>query len=255
MRNLMGRTLLFATEGNAEDVTLAPTAEAAAGWIGPALEVTDERIKVGKGWMNVATETTASRERIDALNRLIEREVTADRAEEGGNGLVIIPRVVLQYVEPALRAHVAAPWPEPAAIVSALIRPRKETRDQTGAVSHPRERGDDNGPRLKAVLARDGNIWTAQAIEIDYAACGVEEADARKRFLTGLEVTARLQIEKHGNLNRLLKPAATELWTGLLEAGLKTASGMRIEHEAIDMRKAGLLSTSVTWIIVDAPST
>ena len=260
MRNLTTRTLLLATEGSSGHVTLGPAAESAATCIDQALILKGERITVGNGWINAATEGTASPDEIDALNRLIEREVAADRAEHGSDGLVLVPRRLFRYVEPELLPHVAAPYPEPgrgtadheASIVSTLIRPATGAPHHSGAGRQPQAQRSDNGPRLQAIVAPDGKNWVAQAIEVDYAACGDDEADARRRFLTGLEATAKLHIENHGNLSRFLEPATTEIWTSLLESGLGTAPAIRIKKEAIDMRTAGLLFTSVTWIIVDS---
>ena len=258
MRNLTTRTLLLSVQGSAELVMLSRAAESASGCIDQALILKGERIRVGNDWMNAATEDAASVEEIDALNRLIEREVEADRAEDGGEGLVLVPRRLLAYVERRLLPHVAAPYPEPgreaaeseASIVSTLIRPAMREPHDNGAGGQPKAHRSDNGPRLQVVLAPDGDGWSAQAIEVDYAACGNNEADARNRFLTGLEATANLHIARHNNLSRLLKPTATEVWTSLLKPPSGAGSAMRIEHDEVDMRNAGLLFTSITWIVL-----
>lgn len=83
------------------------------------------------------------------------------------------------------------------------------------------------------VLAPDGAGWAAQAIEADYAAGGGSEVDARMRFRAGLEATARLNLEKHGDLSRLLRPAPPEAW------GTPARSLERPHQHAEDMARPG----------------
>ena len=107
-------------------------------------------------------------------------------------------------------------------------------------------------PTLQVVLAPDGGGWAAQGIEIDYAACGDSDTDARKRFCAGLEGTARLNMERHGDLSRLVQPAAPETWAHLLARTGGPATTPSILREAVDMRKSGLDFRTIAYIIADA---
>ena len=259
MRNLTTTTLLFTPDESGEGIRLAPAGPIAAECIQERLTLEGERIRAGEGWVDTAREGVPSPAQLDALNRLIEREIAADQAEDGGDGLVIVPRSLLRLIEPELRPRVVAPHPEKRAAtaqedpipVTMLIRPPKATPDdaRTAGQRPPAHRSDD-GPRLQVVVERDGDGWAAQAIEVDYAACGNDEADARNRFLIGLEATAKLHLDKHGDLSRLLQPAPTEVWTSLLKPKFDAARRMRIEKEQINMREAGLLFTAISWIIM-----
>ncbi len=68
---------------------------------------------------------------------------------------------------------------------------------------------------LQVILAPDGGQWTAQAIEIDYAAGGTSEEDAKSRFESGLCATIHEHLARFGSLEHLLTPAPQELWVDL----------------------------------------
>ena len=132
-----------------------------------------------------------------------------------------------------------------------LVAPQKEEAETSTGATWRRLKGDEE-PTLQVVLAPDGGGWAAQAIEVDYAACGDSDTDARKRFCAGLEATARLNMERHGNLSRLLRPAAPETWSHLLARTGSPASMPRISREPVDMRKSGIQFRTIAYVIADA---
>jgi hypothetical protein len=70
---------------------------------------------------------------------------------------------------------------------------------------------------LQVIIAPDGNQWVAQAIQIDYAAGGDSEEDAKLRFEMGLEATIHEHLKMFGHLDNLLVPAPAELWRPLFK--------------------------------------
>ena len=78
---------------------------------------------------------------------------------------------------------------------------------------------------LQVVLAKDGDGWVAQGIELDYAACGSSKEDVKARFERGLGATIQAHLNHFGDIDRLIVPAAPP-WTQLLPA----ADQMRYSH-------------------------
>lgn len=71
---------------------------------------------------------------------------------------------------------------------------------------------------LQVVLAREGNGWVAQGIEIDYAACGASKDDVKERFESGLCATIQAHLDRFGDVDQLLTPTPVETWRRLLPA-------------------------------------
>ena len=69
---------------------------------------------------------------------------------------------------------------------------------------------------LRVVLVPDGDVWFAQGLEIDYAAQGVSEADAKKQFENGLTSTIEEHLRVYGTIKNLLKIAPQAVWNELL---------------------------------------
>ena len=59
--------------------------------------------------------------------------------------------------------------------------------------------------KLRVVIIPDGPGWTAQGVEIDYAASGETVEEVQRRFETGLAKTIRAHLEKWNSIERLLK--------------------------------------------------
>lgn len=70
---------------------------------------------------------------------------------------------------------------------------------------------------LQVILAPEDGCWIAQAVELDYSAAGDSQEDAKQRFEAGLCATIQEHFKRFGNLRRLLVPAPTEDWLGLVD--------------------------------------
>jgi hypothetical protein len=69
---------------------------------------------------------------------------------------------------------------------------------------------------LRVVLVPDGDVWFAQGLEIDYAAQGANEEDAKTQFENGLTSTIDEHLRVHGTIQKLLKVAPQSVWNELL---------------------------------------
>ncbi len=69
---------------------------------------------------------------------------------------------------------------------------------------------------LQVIIAPDGDQWTAQAIEIDYAAGGTSQEDVKERFEAGLCATIHEHLKRFGTVKRLLVAAPSDLWLSLI---------------------------------------
>ena len=64
---------------------------------------------------------------------------------------------------------------------------------------------------LRVLITEEGDgLWSAQGIEIDFSACGASLDDVQRRFENGLRGTIHANLEKFGNIERLLKWAPGE---------------------------------------------
>lgn len=69
---------------------------------------------------------------------------------------------------------------------------------------------------LRVPIERDGSLWVAQGLEVDYVALGHTVAEAEKHFEDGLAATVGEHLRIHGNLDHLLAPAPPEVWRSFL---------------------------------------
>ena len=131
MLNLTSSPIMLLTaERGGEDIVLHPSTRTAAEHAADRYILRGERIRNGSCVMDAATLKPPDADRILALNRFLEQQIERDRAENGGDGMVLVDRDVLRHVDPRLAAHVAGPHPDalPAGgagpvKVSLLIRP------------------------------------------------------------------------------------------------------------------------------------
>lgn len=72
---------------------------------------------------------------------------------------------------------------------------------------------------LRVLVSPDCDQWFAQGIEIDYAACGDSIEDVQRRFEAGLIGTINAHLEKHGNIDLMLKYAPQSVWGKLSGSG------------------------------------
>ena len=70
---------------------------------------------------------------------------------------------------------------------------------------------------LRVPIERDGSLWVARGLEVDYAALGHTVAEAEKHFEDGLAATVGEHLRIHGNLDHLLAPAPPEVWRFFLK--------------------------------------
>lgn len=71
---------------------------------------------------------------------------------------------------------------------------------------------------LHVFLCPEDGQWTAQGIEIDYAASGASIEEAQKNFADGLVLTVNEHLVMHGNLDKVLETAPKDV----LEQYIKT---------------------------------
>ncbi|MDE2906928.1 MAG: hypothetical protein OXQ28_12695 [Acidobacteriota bacterium] len=112
MLNLTGSPIMLLTAEGPSDIILYPTALTAAEHVRDGYVLSGERIPAGASAMDAATLQPPNADQIAALNRFLQTEIERDRAENGGNGMVLVDRDVLRHVDPRLAAHVAEPHPD-----------------------------------------------------------------------------------------------------------------------------------------------
>jgi len=69
---------------------------------------------------------------------------------------------------------------------------------------------------LRVVILREGDVWFAQGLEIDYAVQATSLAKVKRAFEQGLYATVQENVRVYGNIENLLKPAPPEVWTEML---------------------------------------
>ena len=83
------RSWLLTAEGPS-DIILHPTVLTAAEHVRDGYVLSGERIRTGTSAMDAATLQPANADQIAALNRFLQMEIERDRAENGGDGLVLV---------------------------------------------------------------------------------------------------------------------------------------------------------------------
>lgn len=78
---------------------------------------------------------------------------------------------------------------------------------------------------LSVLIVPDGDFWFAQGLELNYGAQGDTAEEAQANFQTGLLATICQHLRVHGNIDRLLKFAPSEI---LREAARKKALIRRV---------------------------
>lgn len=92
---------------------------------------------------------------------------------------------------------------------------------------------------LRVVIMKDGDLWFAQGLEIDYAAQGTSVKDVKKQFGDGLYATLHEHLRVHGNIKGVLKIAPPEVWKETVydaAANLKSYS-LLSEHKFFEDEK------------------
>ena len=112
MLNLTSSPIMLLTAQGPSDIVLHPSKTTAAEHIRDSYLLSGERIRTGSSAMDAATLQPANADQIVSLNRFLQHEIERDRAENGGDGMVLVDRDVLGHVDPRLAAHVAEPHPD-----------------------------------------------------------------------------------------------------------------------------------------------
>lgn len=71
---------------------------------------------------------------------------------------------------------------------------------------------------LHVMVMPDGAGWFAQGLEIDYAASGATEEEAKQNFVHGLGITLCENLVMYGHIRKMLVPASQEAWNEYYEA-------------------------------------
>lgn len=71
---------------------------------------------------------------------------------------------------------------------------------------------------LRVVIVPDGQVWFAQGLDVDYAACGSSLDDVKEAFQEGLHATVGEHLKIYGNIEKLLKPAPPNVWAEMYQS-------------------------------------
>jgi predicted RNase H-like HicB family nuclease len=104
-----------------------------------------------------------------------------------------------------------------------------ETRNQVAAVVGILD--------LQVILAKEDGYWIAQAIELDYAAYGDTEDEAKRNFENGLRLTIQDHFDEFGDLDNMIRrQAPPELWRDLaIKGGSKGRMYSQVSIHPIDL--------------------
>lgn len=69
---------------------------------------------------------------------------------------------------------------------------------------------------LRVVIVPDGDLFFAQALEIDYAEQGKTLDDVKKNFERGITLTIEQHLKVNGSIDGLLKQAPPEYWKQII---------------------------------------
>ncbi|MEO0455413.1 MAG: hypothetical protein AAF152_02355 [Cyanobacteria bacterium P01_A01_bin.114] len=71
--------------------------------------------------------------------------------------------------------------------------------------------GVDVEGKLRVMIKKDGDMYTAMCVDLYYNACGSTFEEAQKNFAIGLMETAAFQMDYFGDLTRLMRPPSDEV--------------------------------------------
>ena len=112
MLNLTSTPIMLVSAEGPSDIVLQPAVLTAAQHVRDSYLLSGERIRTGSSGIDAATLQPPNADQIVSLNRFLQHEIERDRAENGGDGMVLVDRDVLRHVDPRLGAHVAEPRPD-----------------------------------------------------------------------------------------------------------------------------------------------
>lgn len=70
---------------------------------------------------------------------------------------------------------------------------------------------------IRVFISKDGDMWFAQGLDIDYASCGNTIAETKMNFETGIKKTIAEHLKLHGDIEKFLKTAPQEAWKEYFE--------------------------------------
>jgi hypothetical protein len=74
---------------------------------------------------------------------------------------------------------------------------------------------------LRVIVCKDGDVWFAQGLEIDYAANGRTLKEVKHNFEEGLAKTIDLHVKVHDKLDQFLNAAPPPVWKELWQLDKK----------------------------------
>jgi len=112
MLNLTSSPIMLLSAEGPSNIVLHPAALTAAEHIRDSYVLSGELVRNGSSAIAAATLQPPNADQVVSLNRFLQHEIERDRAENGGDGMVLVDRDVLRHVDPRLAAHVAEPHPD-----------------------------------------------------------------------------------------------------------------------------------------------
>lgn len=98
---------------------------------------------------------------------------------------------------------------------------------------------------LRVLIIQDSTeTWFAQSLDIDYAASGETLEDVQKNFERGLSATIRAQLDRFGNIDKIMK---TPVIDNLSE--FDGCDGYKMSHVVHDI--GGFLSSKLPFQKID----
>jgi len=81
---------------------------------------------------------------------------------------------------------------------------------------------------LHVLITKEENLWSAQGLEIDYAACGTSLEDVKYRFEQGLDRTIKTYLKKCQSIQNLINPAPSDEWVEYMKCASHPHLSMKI---------------------------
>jgi hypothetical protein len=94
----------------------------------------------------------------------------------------------------------------------------------TSAAAKLDESSNEQVIGLRVLIARDGNHWFAQGLDIDYSASGKSVTEVQERFAEGLCWSLAENLRVFGHTKNFVKVAPQEEWNRFLQRGAKEFS-------------------------------
>jgi hypothetical protein len=106
---------------------------------------------------------------------------------------------------------------------------------------------------LTVLLVKDDGCWYAQGLEIDYAAAGATQEEAKQNFGYGLKMTIKEHLIMHGGVDKLLQVAPQEAWTEAFQMShsLKSYSMIQLHDlglSDVEIKKANLPFSQIEFV-------